>query len=190
MKAQIFSTTGVATKARWAAKAMLSLAAVALLAMPLAHAADPVKAAGKAAAKKPGLELTVKSFQEVEVADKTGKKIKKTVPVAKIVPGNEVIYVISWKNKGTQPATGVVVNNPVPKEVSFVAGSSQVVGAVDEVSVDGGKTWGALETLKVVGSDGSARAAGAADVTDVHWKLTAPVQAGGSGSVGYRALVK
>lgn len=166
------------------AKTIAGLAAAALLAMPSAWAVDA------APAKKPGIELTVKSFQEVAVVDKDGKTVKKTVPVAKIVPGDEVIYVISWKNNGAKPAGDVVVNNPVPPQVSFVAGSSPAAGAKDEVSVDGGKAWGKLEALTVKTADGKARPATGADVTTVQWKLLAPVAPGASGSVGYRAIVK
>lgn len=176
-----------------ARKLFSTFAGVALavsLVAPAAWAADPAPAAAKAAAKKPALELTVKSFQEVEVVDKAGKTTKKTVPVSKIVPGDVVIYAISWKNNGSQPASGVVIDNPVPPQVTFVAGSSKSPLATDEVSVDQGKTWGALEALKVTGADGKQRAATAADVNDVRWTLAAPIKAGGTGSVGYRAIVK
>ncbi|MFZ5842066.1 MAG: hypothetical protein ACOY3E_04125 [Pseudomonadota bacterium] len=166
------------------AKTIAGLAVVALLAMPSAWAVDA------APAKKPGIELTVKSFQEIDVTDKNGKVEKKTVPVAKIVPGDEVIYVISWKNNGAKPASDVVVSNPVPPQVTFVAGSAKAPGAKDEVSVDDGKTWGQLETLMVKADDGKLRPATGADVTVVQWKLSAPVAPGASGSVGYRAIVK
>ena len=182
MNTQIFFNT------RPFAKAIAGLAVAALLAMPSAYAADP--APGKAPAKKPGIELTVQSFQEVAVVGKDGKTVKKTVPVAKIVPGDEVIYVISWKNNGKDPARDVIVNNPVPEQVSFIAGSSAAPGAIDEVSVDGGKTWGKLGALTVRTDDGKTRPATAADVTVVQWKLSAPVAPGATGSVGYRAVVK
>ena len=125
MKTQIFFNT------RPFSKAIAGLAIAALLAMPSAYAADT--APGKTPAKKPGIELTVQSFQEVSVVGKDGKTVKQTVPVAKIVPGDEVIYVISWKNNGKESAKDVVVNNPVPTQVGFVAGSSAAPGAVDEV---------------------------------------------------------
>lgn len=178
MKTQAFSNTHIFSKA------IAGLAFAALLAMPSAWAVDA------APAKKSGIELTVKSFQEMVVTDKNGKPAKQTVPVAKIVPGDEVIYVISWKNNGAKPAGDVVVNNPVPPQVVFVAGSSKAPGAKDEVSVDGGKTWGQLESLSVKTADGKTRPAIAADVTTVQWKLLAPVAPGASGSVGYRAVVK
>lgn len=178
MKTQTFFNTHIFSKA------IAGLAVATLLAMPSAWAVDA------APAKKSGIELTVKSFQEIDFTDKNGKTAKQTVPVAKIVPGDEVIYVISWKNNGAKPAGDVVVNNPVPKQVSFVAGSSKAPGAKDEVSVDGGKTWGQLEALTVKADDGKMRPATSADVTVVQWKILAPVAPGASGSVGYRAVVK
>ncbi len=136
------------------------------------------------------VELTVKSLQEVQVTDKNGKITKKTVPVAKVVPGDEVIYVISYANKGKQPADNVVITNPVPAPVAFRAGTSAAAGATDTVSVDGGKTFGKLEALAVPGADGKPRAATGADVTHVQWKLNAPVKAGASGSVSYRVVIE
>jgi hypothetical protein len=58
------------------------------------------------------------------------------------------------------------------------------------VSVDAGKSWGALASLKVKGADGKPRAAQGSDVTHVRWKLRDPVRAGEQGSVSYRAVLE
>lgn len=152
-------------------------------ALAVAFLAQPAVAAGT-------VELAVKSLQEVQVTDKNGKVTKKSVPVSKVVPGDEVIYVISYANKGKQPADNVVITNPVPEPVAFRAGTSAAAGATDTVSVDGGKTFGKLEALTVTGADGKPRAATGADVTHVQWKLNAPVKAGASGSVSYRVVIE
>ena len=136
------------------------------------------------------VELTVQSFQEVTVKDKTGKVTKKQVPVARVVPGDEVIYVIAYKNNGKQPADAVVITNPVPVPVEFRPGTAAVKGAVDVVSIDGGKNYGKLDKLTVANPDGTTRAATGADVTHVQWKLEASVKPAAGGSVSYRVLVE
>ncbi|MFZ5757617.1 MAG: hypothetical protein ACOY3X_11975 [Pseudomonadota bacterium] len=150
----------------------------------LAVIANPALAAGGT------VTLDVKSFQEIEVKDKNGKTTRQQVPVKKVVPGDEVIYVISYRNNGTQPADKVVITNPVPEPVMFRPGTSSAKGAVDVVSVDSGKSYGKLETLKIVAADGTTRAATGADVTHVQWQLASSVAPGASGSVSYRVVIE
>jgi uncharacterized repeat protein (TIGR01451 family) len=153
-----------------------------------ALAATLLYAAGAAA--QGTLQLTNEVFQEVATTGADGKKSVKRVPAASVVPGTEVIYVISYKNAGTQPADNVVVTNPVPKELALKSESTTAPGTSVEYSVDGGKTYGALASLRVTGSDGKPRAAAAADVTHVRWKLARAVKPGEQGSVSLRAVLK
>lgn len=136
------------------------------------------------------LQLTNEVFQEIEVTGKDGKKEKKIVPAAKIVPGTEVVYVITYKNIGEQPADQVVVTNPVPKELEYKPNSAFGSGAPADVSVDGGKQYGKLAALKVPGADGKPRPAQGADVTHVRWKLNFSVKPGDEGKVTFRAKLK
>lgn len=143
------------------------------------------------AAPEPGsVELKMEQFEEVVVTDAKGKQTKKIQPLVKAVPGKEVIYRITYRNKGTKPADAVVVNNAVPPQLVFQAGSAEGAGTQFEVSVDGGKAFGDLAKLKVPGADGKPRAAEAKDVNALRWKVLQPVKAGGEGTVSYRALVK
>lgn len=136
------------------------------------------------------LELKSEAFQDVAVKGKDGKVTKKRQAVATAVPGSEVVYVITYRNKGSKPATDIVINNPVPAEMSLVAGSAEGAGTRIEVSVDGGKTFGALEALKARGADGKPRAARAEDVTHLRWSVLGAVPPGKDGSVSYRAIVR
>lgn len=136
------------------------------------------------------LELTTEAFHEVEVVKKDGKKDVKREPLKKAVPGQEVIYVITYRNNGNKPAEKVVINNPVPPELVFRAGSAQGAGTSSDVSVDGGKSFGVLSALKLAGVDGKQRAAEAKDVTHVRWTVLAPVRASAEGKVTFRAMLK
>ena len=142
-----------------------------------------------AAPESGAIELRIEQFEEVVVKDKNGKEEKKLQALTRAAPGKEVIYVMNYRNKGTKPADGVVLKNPVPKELVYVPGSQDGAGARFDLSVDDGKTFGALEALTVTGEDGKPRAATAADVTTLRWNV-ASVKQGAAGKVSYRALLK
>jgi uncharacterized repeat protein (TIGR01451 family) len=137
-----------------------------------------------------GITLKTEAFRDVVVAGKDGKQEKQRVALKKATPGQEVIYVITYRNTGTKPAENVVVNNPVPKGLVFQPGSAQGEGTRIEVSVDGGNTFGPLESLKASDGKAGVRAARADDVTNVRWTLLSAVKAGQEGSVTYKAVLK
>jgi uncharacterized repeat protein (TIGR01451 family) len=137
-----------------------------------------------------GITLKTEAFRDVVVAGKDGKQEKQRVALKKATPGQEVIYVITYRNTGSKPAENVVVNNPVPKGLTFQPGSAQGDGTRIEVSVDGGNTFGTLESLKASDGKAGVRAARADDVTNVRWTLTSAVKAGQEGSVSYKAVLK
>ena len=135
-----------------------------------------------------GLKLTNRVFQEIEVKRTDGQTERKTVPAAMVVPGNEVFYVITYENTADKPADNVVVTNPVPAELEYVS----VLGPApaNQVSVDGGRHYGALASLTVTGADGEPRPAVAADVTHVRWTLNGALKPGNSGSLSFKARLK
>lgn len=160
----------------------------AMLAFVLATVAPATLAAP--ASSTGSIELTIVGQMEQEYRDAKGQKAKRLVPITKIVPGDEVIYTITYLNKGAQPADRVVVSDPIPPEVTYVDGSAFGPGTEIEFSADGGKSWGAPATLKVKGADGTERAATAADYSHIRWKLGAPVGPGQKGFVRFRAVLK
>lgn len=137
-----------------------------------------------------GVELKTEAFYEVETTRQDGSKAKELQPLVRAVPGQEVVYVTTYRNTGSEPAAKVVLKNPVPEGLAYKAGSAQGAGARADVSVDGGKQFGALPMLSVRGPDGKTRPATADDVTDVRWTLAAPLQPGAEGTVTYRAQLK
>ena len=137
-------------------------------------------------------QIEVKTVAEIEVTetDKQGKKIVKRVAPTSVVPGTEVIYTITAKNTGTEPADNIVVTNPVPKETVYVDGSAFGAGANITFSVDGGKSYAKAETLTVKDKAGKPRPATAKDYTHVRWTFQFNLQPGQEAPVWYRARVK
>jgi len=160
------------------------VAALAASGLALALLAAPVQAlaAGK-------LELKTESFKDVEKTGADGKKTVVRTPITKAVPGEEIIYVISYHNDSATGVDDVKVDNPVPKGLVYKVGSAEGAGTKIEFSVDGGKHFGALEAMSVTGADGSSHSAQGADVTNIRWTLTGTLKATGKGAVSYRALL-
>lgn len=137
-------------------------------------------------------QIEVKTVAEIEVTeiDKQGKKTVKRVPPSKVVPGTEVIYTITAKNTGNEPADNIVVTNPVPKETVYVDGSAFGAGTNITFSVDGGKSYAEAEKLTVKDQAGKPRAATAKDYTHVRWTFQFNLQPGQEAPVWYRVRVK
>ena len=103
-----------------------------------------------------------------------------------VVPGDRLLFVLSYRNNGAAPAANFVVTNPLPPAVAF----SGTEDARADVSVDGGHSWGKLATLQVRESDGTMRAARADDVNSIRWAFAQPIPAGEAGRLTFRGVVR
>ncbi|WP_222565182.1 DUF11 domain-containing protein [Novilysobacter antarcticus] len=139
------------------------------------------------AAAAGGVELNAKVFQQVELRNADGSITLKAVPANVVIPGTEVTYVVTYRNTGATSADAVKIDNPVPTDLIYVASAGD--RAVDAVSVDGGKQYGVLAGLTVVGEDDQSRPAQAGDVTHLRWVLGS-LPAGAEGTVSFVAKVK
>lgn len=103
-----------------------------------------------------------------------------------VVPGDRLLFRTEYRNTGAQEVTDFVVTNPLPQSVALDPGAK----APAEVSVDGGATWGALESLSVKdAATGTKRPAQLSDVTHVRWVLKS-VKPGEKGEVTFNAIVR
>jgi uncharacterized repeat protein (TIGR01451 family) len=132
-----------------------------------------------------GVEITNQAMREVEQKGLDGTTSVKLAEMKSATPGERVRFVIQVHNGSTRPAEKLVVTNPVPSDVEFQSASE---GA--EVSVDGGKTFGALAQLTVKPTAGTPRAAQFADVTHVRWRLASSVPAGADSEVYFAGRIK
>jgi uncharacterized repeat protein (TIGR01451 family) len=153
---------------------MKILLALFALMMPLAaHAANDVS-------------LTSSVFVEKSVPQTDGKTRLVLEEPKVVVPGDRLVFVLNYRNLGGKPATDFVVTNPMPGAVAYQGTGD--AGAI--VSVDGGKSWGAMASLKVRKADGSVRAAYPEDVTHVRWAMKSPIPVGAAGKLSFRGVVR
>jgi hypothetical protein len=112
----------------------------------------------------------------VERAVPEGRRLE---PASALSRGDRVVYVVTWER--TAGSGSFVVTNPLPRSVYFQESAS----GDEEVSVDGGRTWGKLGELRL-----GARFATPEDVTHVRWRVPAAEAARGKGRIAYSAIVR
>lgn len=130
------------------------------------------------------LESTVLVERSVQQPDGT---ISMTLEEpARVVPGDNLLFVLDYHNEGNAPAANFRVVNPLPDAVAF----RDTNNAGAEFSIDGGEHWGALAALTVTEADGTSRPATGDDVTHVRWILDQAIPAGGTGQITFRGTVR
>jgi hypothetical protein len=162
------------------------IAALALSALPVVAPIQQATAQQASAQQANGLTIKADTFVAKMVKNAQGKEEATLLPALRVVPGDALVLSYTYSNTGTKPVSDFVIRNKVPGPVLF----TRIPDSVGVVSVDGGKTFGALATLKVKAADGRLRPALPSDVTDVQWKLVRPVAPGAKGNVMYYGVVK
>jgi uncharacterized repeat protein (TIGR01451 family) len=159
------------------AKLFLACAAAAALTVP----AVPLAAQGTPSAVV--FDSGIKA--EKTVTDAGGKSRVEMVDPELIVPGDRLVLYTDYINTGSDPATNIVLNNPLPGQVRLAPDADPAL----DVSVDGGKSWGRLAALTITDSDGTKRPATQSDVTHVRWVL-ASIAPGEKGRLSYPAIIR
>ena len=130
---------------------------------------------------------TVVQKEQVTVND-DGETVTMLVPAASVVPGDSVVYTITFRNISDTPTADIVITNPVPQHLTYVDGSAFGAGMTIEFSVDGGKTFGKADKLTVA-EDGAVRAARAEDYTHLRWVMQNELAPGSQGIASFRAVL-
>lgn len=126
------------------------------------------------------IELTRSVFHERISESRAGRTV---VPAQELRKGDNVILIVRWNSKERKEA--FTVSAAIPSTLTYRASS------VDEqtVSIDGGKSWGRLNSLMIRDGTGK-RLASPEDVTHLRWRISAVQAARGSGQLTYSAIVR
>jgi hypothetical protein len=108
--------------------------------------------------------------------ERTRGLTRSLAPADRLSRGDRVVTILSWQKQGLG---GFTVVNPVPRKIAYQDSARDD----QEVSVDGGRTWGRLGDLSY-----GARLATAEDVTHVRWHV--PETRGTAGRIVYSAIVR
>lgn len=132
------------------------------------------------------LQLSSDVFVEKQVVRADGSRTVVLEKPKLVLPGDNLVFVVKYRNTGTATASNFVVTNPLPSAVAFNGTSD----GLEVVSIDGGRVWGTLSALRVKQADGNVRAAERRDVTHIKWNLNQPLTAGAEGKLIFRGIVK
>lgn len=135
--------------------------------------------------------ITVNTVAEKEerYTDPQGIERSRLVPVATVIPGDQVVYTITFANRGTQTAEGIKIVDPIPDEMRYVADSANGPGTIISFSADGGQTFGAVGTV-MVSDDGSRRAATPNEFTHIQWVFNHPLEPGAQAHAQFKAVLQ
>lgn len=158
-------------------------------------------------AKSPVLLKNNAQIERTEI-DASGQErvVLKDPSAVIIVPGDRVVFTLHYENISNEAASDFRAVNPMPAAIQFLSSSEDWA----ELSVDGGKTWGKLDSLTVTetvskpavidpknGQETAAavsetitRTAQTSDVTHVRWAFAKPIAPGAKGQLSYRGVVK
>jgi uncharacterized repeat protein (TIGR01451 family) len=150
-----------------------------LLSLAVCAAASALPLAANAA-------LKTEVFVEKTIVGPDGASQAKRLPAGQVVPGDRVVYVITFVNDAAKPAEGVTITNPLPAGLIY---AGQAEGVAPQVSADGA-IFASLDQLTVRRADGAVVPAQPADVSQLRWTLATPVPAGGQVRLTYRATLK
>jgi len=124
-------------------------------------------------------QIKVWSKAETKVTvEKDGKKVAKKVPAVKVLPGKVIYYTTEYKNISKKSVDGINIINPIPKLTRYVKGSAWGDNASVSFSVDGGKTWGKSDKLKVKNKEGKMVQAKPYNFTHIRWKHHGALKSG------------
>lgn len=123
-----------------------------------------------AQAKPNPVQIDSKVQELIQVVDQNGKSHLKAVKADKITPGDRILYTTTISNKGNQASDNIVITNPIPAHSKYLTGTAKGEHCVITYSVDGGKSYGDSQSLKVRLKDGQFRAAQASDYTHIRWE--------------------
>jgi uncharacterized repeat protein (TIGR01451 family) len=134
------------------------------------------------------LVKTVVQKQET-VVDEDGQQKVELVDANTVVPGDEVVYTVTFQNISDEPAENVVITNPIAENLVYVDGSAFGPGSDIVFSVDGGKLFASASDLSV-SENGAVRPAEPSDFTHIRWQMQGDIPAGSQGVARFRAKLQ
>lgn len=145
----------------WGACVLTGLA----ITQPLAAAAQPAVATDSA--------VYVERLQNGDT--------RRLEPADRLSRGDRVVTIVRWFRTGGDRDGAFTITNPLPRAIAYQASAQDE----QQVSADGGRTWGRLGELRVAG-----RIATPEDVTHIRWRVPATRAAQGRGRIAYSGIVR
>lgn len=135
------------------------------------------------------IDVQTVAQKEERFLDADGEAKTRLVPVAAVVPGDQVVYTVTFTNTGDEAASAITVTDPIPAQMRYVDGSAFGPGTDIVFSVDGGASFAAPDALVVGDGRGGERRARAEDFTHVRWHFRGELGPGERGYARFKAIL-
>ncbi len=135
------------------------------------------------------LDVQTTVQKQIVVESEDGSTETQLIPADNVVPGDTVVYTITFENVGSEPAGDIVITNPIADELEYVPGSASNGSMRIEFSADGGQTFGLASEL-TINVEGVERPATTTDYTHVRWVMQSELEVGGKGIASFAAVVE
>lgn len=142
---------------------------------------------------KPVVNISVKAEMDAVVKE-GGKTITKRVVAKDVTTGTVIYYTVSFRNDGNEKATNAVIDNPIPKDTTYVPGSAYGESGDEGItfSIDKGKSYNKPSMLfyEITEQGKKIKKVASPDIyTNIRWVIPV-IEAGKKGAVGFKAIVK
>ncbi len=130
--------------------------------------------------------------EKIVMVEKDGKVVEQRAVANEVLPGDELVYTLAYKNVGDQPARDINIDDPIPNDTVYVVDSAYGPGSEIFFSIDGGKTFKQPSLLSYevdVNGQKMKRKASPEQYTHIRWS-TREVGVGKSGVASFRVRVK
>lgn len=141
--------------------------------------AAPLALAVPAHAQTPSTGPAISTDSAVYVERSSNGNGRRLEPADRLARGDRVVTVVTWYRMGGDG--GFVITNPLPQRLAYQRSARDG----QEVSVDGGRTWGRLGSLRI-----GNRVASPEDVTHMRWRIPAYSAARGRGQIAFAGIVR
>ena len=131
------------------------------------------------------LEVQTTVQKEAVTTNEDGEQIRELVAAETVIPGERVVYTITFRNTGEEPADDVIITNPISESLTYVQGSAFGPGMELQFSVDG-ENFAAADELTIE-EGGETRPASVEDYTHIRWVMQSDLSAGAQGTVRFSA---
>jgi len=145
---------------------------------------------GNVFAEEGSIVLTNNVFKQVIKKDKDGNTTYDYIKPGTALPGDVMMYVITFENIGNDPAEGIVINDPVPNNSKYRMSSATGKNTTITYSIDDGKNFGNPEDLVVKDKDGKKWTAKPESYTHIRWVYNKPLEPGEKGEVSFKTKIK
>jgi uncharacterized repeat protein (TIGR01451 family) len=147
-------------------------------------------APGQVLAKDGTVKFSNKVFKQVVVTNKKGEKEFSYVEPTIAVPGDVMLYSITFENIGKETVSNIVVNDPIPNNSKYRMNSANGKDTKITFSIDGGKSFGNPKDLIVKDKTGKTWVAKPEEYTHIRWVYGKSLAPGEKGEVSFKTSIK